>query len=90
MIVLKGYREYDPSAIGIEADLLPLVTMLPGRWDHRLVEVHAADPDVSVSATNRGDDSIAHTGTVIAERCCNVWRKFLEQWSQSPASETSW
>lgn len=56
--------------------------MLPGRWDNRLVEVHAADSDISVSATNRRDHSIAHARAVITERCRQVWRKFLGQWSQ--------
>lgn len=65
----------------VEANLLPLVTMLPGGWDYRLVEVYAADSDISVCATNRCNDSIADAGAVIAKCCSQVGRKFLENWS---------
>lgn len=52
--------------------------MLPGRRDHSLVEVHAADPDVSVPAPDRGDDGVTHAGAVIGERCGQVGREFLQ------------
>lgn len=79
--MLEVYRE-NLFLSAVEVNLLPLVTMLPRRWDHRLVEVYAADSDVSVSATNCRNDSIADAGTVIAECCRQVRRKFLEHWSQ--------
>lgn len=76
MIVLEVYRE-NMFPLAVEANLLPLVTMLPRRRDHRFVEVHAADPDIPVPAANRRDDCIAHARAVITERRRQVGREFL-------------